>query len=205
MPTDPCGRLTANPCIPVWAADSKSLYINSLVEGVQAIYNVIADPETAFFRITAPNLWFDFGSPFAILQDGTLLTTYCSMDFPTELVSVKDTSIDQLTFENAHLLDQLDKHETEARMVPTADGGQMLTWVLYPPKFDPTKVYPAIQICLGGPEPPRHDRFRTALVRADLRRLHRPEHAGLHGRREDDQGRTLRGQGRRLRRFLRWL
>ena len=137
---------------PVWAADSKSLYINSLVEGVQAIYNVIADPETAFFRITAPNLWFDFGSPFAILQDGTLLTTYCSMDFPTELVAVKDTSIDQLTFENAHLLDQLDKHETEARMVPTADGGQMLTWVLYPPKFDPTKVYPAIQICLGGPQ-----------------------------------------------------
>jgi preprotein translocase subunit SecE len=27
---------------------------------------VIADPETAFFRITAPNLWFDFGSPFAL-------------------------------------------------------------------------------------------------------------------------------------------
>ena len=98
------------------------------------------------------------------------------MDFPTELVSVKDTSIDQLTFENAHLLDQLDKHETEARMVPTADGGQMLTWVLYPPKFDPTKVYPAIQICLGGPQGTLsqgwsyrwNDRFRPALVRADL-------------------------------------
>ena len=37
-------------------------------------------------------------------------------------------------------------------MVPTADGGEMLTWVLYPPKFDRTKEYPAIEICLGGPQ-----------------------------------------------------
>ena len=137
---------------PLWAADSKSLYFNSLVEGVQGIFNVICDPETAFFRRTAPSLWFDFGTPFGVLQDGTLLTTYCSMDFPTELVSVKDNSIEQLTFENAHLLDQLDKHETEARYVPTADGGEMLTWVLFPPQFDPTKEYPAIEICLGGPQ-----------------------------------------------------
>ena len=137
---------------PVWAADSKSIYFNSLVEGLQGVFNVIADPETAFFRLTGPTLWFDFGSPFAILQDGTLLTTYSSMDFPTELVAVNDNSIHQLTFENEHILSQLDKHETEARMVPTADGGQMLTWVLYPPKFDPTKEYPAIEICLGGPQ-----------------------------------------------------
>ena len=137
---------------PVWAADSKSIYFNSLVEGLQGVFNVIADPETAFFRLTGPTLWFDFGSPFAILQDGTLLTTYSSMDFPTELVAVNDNSIHQLTFENEHILSQLDKHETEARMVPTADGGQMLTWVLYPPQFDPTKEYPAIEICLGGPQ-----------------------------------------------------
>ena len=137
---------------PVWAADSKSIYFNSLVEGLQGVFNVIADPETAFFRLTGPTLWFDFGSPFAILQDGTLLTTYSSMDFPTELVAVNDNSIHQLTFENEHILSQLDKHETEVRMVPTADGGQMLTWVLYPPQFDPTKEYPAIEICLGGPQ-----------------------------------------------------
>ena len=137
---------------PVWAADGKSLYFNSLVEGLQGIFNVIPGPEPSFIRLTAPSLWFDFGTPFAVLQDGTLLTTYCSMDFPTELVAVNDNSIHQLTFENAHILDQLDKHETEARMVPTADGGEMLTWVLYPPQFDPTKQYPAIEICLGGPQ-----------------------------------------------------
>ena len=137
---------------PVWAADSKSIYFCSLVEGLQAIYNVIADPETEFFRLTADNLWFDFNSPFAVLQDGTILTTYCSMDFPTEIVALGDNSIKQLSFENQHILGQLDSHETEARMVKTVDGQDMLTWVLFPPQFDPTKEYPAIEILLGGPQ-----------------------------------------------------
>ena len=137
---------------PVWAADSRSIYFNALAEGIQGIFNIIADRETALFRLTADNLWFDFGSPFAVLQDGTLLTTYCSMDFPTELVSVNDNAVVQLTFENEHLLSQLDKHQTEARMVKTVDGQDMLTWVLFPPKFDPTETYPAIEITLGGPQ-----------------------------------------------------
>ena len=137
---------------PVWAEDGKSLYFSALTEGVGALYNVIADQETAFIRITSPTLWFDFSSPFGILQDGTLLCTYCSMDFPTELVAVHDTSIQQLSFENEPILGQLDKHQTEARMVKTVDGQEMLTWVLYPPQFDPTKTYPAIEICLGGPQ-----------------------------------------------------
>ena len=150
--TDLTDEFAYNAESPVWAADGKSIYFASLVEGVQAIYNVIADPETAFFRLTSPNLWFDFNSPFAVLQDGTILTTYCSMDFPTEIVALGDNSINQLSFENHHILSQLDKHETEARMVKTVDGQDMLTWVLFPPQFDPTKEYPAIEICLGGPQ-----------------------------------------------------
>ncbi|MBO7071283.1 MAG: S9 family peptidase [Bacteroidales bacterium] len=137
---------------PVWAADSKSIYFCSLVEGLQAIYNVIADPETEFFRLTANNLWFDFNTPFAVLQDGTILTTYCSMDFPTEIVALGDNSIKQISFENQHILGQLDSHQTEARMVKTVDGQDMLTWVLFPPAFDATKEYPAIEILLGGPQ-----------------------------------------------------
>jgi len=137
---------------PVWAEDGKSIYFNALAEGIQAIWNVVVEGETDFFRLTADNLWFDFGSPFGILQDGTILTTYMSMDFPTELVAVNDNSIQQITFENEHLLSQLEKHETEARWLTTVDGEKMLTWVLYPPRFDASKTYPAIEICLGGPQ-----------------------------------------------------
>ena len=137
---------------PVWAEDGKSIYFNALAEGIQAIWNVVVEGETDFFRLTADNLWFDFGSPFGILQDGTILTTYMSMDFPTELVAVNDNSIQQITFENQHILSLLEKHETEARWLTTVDGEKMLTWVLYPPRFDASKTYPAIEICLGGPQ-----------------------------------------------------
>ena len=138
---------------PVWAEDGKSIFFAALAEGLQGVFNVVVEAdEPAIFRLTADNLWFDFGSPFGILQDGTLLTTYASMDFPTELAAVNDNAVRQITFENEHILSQLDKHETEARYVKTVDGQEMLTWVLFPPQFDPTKEYPAIEICLGGPQ-----------------------------------------------------
>jgi len=135
---------------PVWSADSQSIYFAALAEGIQGIFNVV--PGSPVQRLTADSLWFDFGAPFGIQQDGTLLTTFMSMDFPTELVAVNDNAVRQITFENAHLLDQLDKHETQARWLDTVDGQKMLTWVLLPPGFDPTKTYPAIEICLGGPQ-----------------------------------------------------
>ena len=135
---------------PVWAADGQSLYFSALAEGIKGIFNVVPGMEPV--RLTADTLWFDFGSPFAVLQDGTLLTTFASMDFPTELVAVTGNAIRQITFENNHLLSQLDKHETEARWIDTVDGQKMLTWVLFPPQFDPSKTYPAVEICLGGPQ-----------------------------------------------------
>ena len=91
-------------------------------------------------------------------EDGeiTLYATWCSMDFPTELVAVKysDNGVEYtpVTHENDHILSQLAEHETEARWLETVDGKKMLTWVLYPPQFDPSKKYPAITICLGGPQ-----------------------------------------------------
>ena len=137
---------------PVWDAGGQSLYFAALAEGLQGIYNVVPQESPVIVRLTSDTLWFDFNAPFGVLQDGTLLTTYTSMDFPAEIVAVNDNSIRQISFENQHLLDQLDKHETEARWLDTVDGQKMLTWVLYPPQFDPSKTYPAIEILLGGPQ-----------------------------------------------------
>jgi dipeptidyl aminopeptidase/acylaminoacyl peptidase len=36
----------------------------------------------------------------------------------------------------------------------TTDGKQMLTWVIYPPHFDPEKKYPTLLFCEGGPQSP---------------------------------------------------
>ena len=146
---------------PVWADDSKGIYFASLAEGLQGIFEAVEGSEGWHVRrLTAEDSWYDFGSPFHVVggEDGevTLYATWCSMDFPTELVAVKysDNGVEYtpVTHENEHILSQLAEHETEARWLYTVDGKKMLTWVLYPPQFDSTKVYPGITICLGGPQ-----------------------------------------------------
>ena len=151
-----------NASSPVWSDDSKSIYFAALAEGLQGMFRAYEEAESwEIERITGENMWYDFGSPFHVAkdEDGTVTyyTTWCSMDFPTELVAVsvgngKDTVYNMITEENAHILNQLTPHETEARYVKTVDGKDMLTWVLYPPQFDPAKEYPSILICLGGPQ-----------------------------------------------------
>lgn len=147
---------------PVWSEDSRSIYFNSLTEGLQAMYEAVCGPERwEIIRITEEDRWNDFGSPFHVIMDEdgtrTFYTTWCSMDFPAELVAVTmpgsgEASYRQISDENGHILSQLDDHKTEAAMVRTVDGKDMLTWILYPPQFDPSKKYPSILICLGGPQ-----------------------------------------------------
>ena len=169
--TDVTEKFKYNTAGPVWSADSKDIYFHSLAEGLQGMFIAkgpdfdvpagarIKPAPWQIERITSENEWYDFGSPFHIAEneDGskTYYTTWCSMDFPTELVAVnvgESVGYTQITHENEHILSQLAEHETEARWLDTVDGKKMLTWVLYPPQFDPSKTYPAITICLGGPQ-----------------------------------------------------
>lgn len=170
-----------NAASPVWSPDSKEIYFNALAEGIQGIFRVTGSGDNMPERITGADLWYDFGSPFHICcKDGrtVLLADFCSMDFPTEFVEItvgkepdtasevrhgmsmksdcsmtgQPVSVRQLTGINSGLLSGLDEVRTEARYIMTVDGKDMLTWVLYPPHFTPSEKYPAILICLGGPQ-----------------------------------------------------
>ena len=160
-PVDITAEFKYNAGGPAWTADSKGILFSALAEGLQGIFEAVEGVEGWHIqRLTEEDLWYDFGSPFHVSyeEDGTptLYTTWCSMDFPTELVAVRCTPegnvCTPVTNENGHILNQLAEHKTEARYIKTVDGKDMLTWVLYPPQFDSTKVYPAITICLGGPQ-----------------------------------------------------
>ncbi|MBQ7210285.1 MAG: S9 family peptidase [Paludibacteraceae bacterium] len=60
----------------------------------------------------------------------------------------------QLTFENKHIYDQVEMGRVVPRWQKTTDGKQMLTWIIYPPEFDPQKKYPTLLYCEGGPQSP---------------------------------------------------
>ena len=160
-PVDATADFKYNVGGPVWDENCKDIYFASLAEGLQGIFRAeSSEAGWKIVRLTDADRWNDFGSPFSVTKTAEggleMLSTWCSMDFPTELVSIVTTpegvEYKSVTTENDHILSLLAEHNTEARYVKTVDGKDMLTWVLYPPQFDPTKKYPSILICLGGPQ-----------------------------------------------------
>jgi dipeptidyl aminopeptidase/acylaminoacyl peptidase len=105
--------------------------------------------------------WADFGS-LQMARDGRhLLAERHSYTAPADLYLVtpnikkpQKTDVQQLTEENKHILDQLDKPTVQQRWVQTTDGQQMLYWVVLPPNFDETRKYPTLLFCEGGPQSP---------------------------------------------------
>ena len=105
--------------------------------------------------------WTDYGS-LQMMNDGQhLLAERHCYTTPADLYLVTPntkkpakTVVEQLTFENKHILDQLDKPSVQQRWVTTTDGKKMLYWVVLPPNFDETKKYPTLLFCEGGPQSP---------------------------------------------------
>ena len=142
----------------VWHGDE--IYFSSMrPTGTQAILKT--DMQGRISQLTNKDWAYDFFSPWYIrnAENGAvdIYTTYYCLNFPVELVKVSvngDASSDfkQISHENEHILKQRDTPTSESIHLKTVDGQQMQCWMLYPPHFDPSKKYPAIEIVLGGPQ-----------------------------------------------------
>ncbi|NMB05985.1 MAG: S9 family peptidase [Bacteroidales bacterium] len=132
-----------------WESDSKTIYLVAPVQGTTQLYatNIATRSITP---ITSGMHDYTSVAP----GDGVLIATRQSLSQPTEIYSV-DLATGQatnLSQENSELLANLTMGEVEERWIETSDGKQMLTWVVYPPDFDPAKQYPALLYCQGGPQ-----------------------------------------------------
>ncbi len=165
-----------------WAPDCKSIYFIAPKDGVTPIFSVrLADKAV---NVVADGT-YDYAS-LAPLADGTLLTMRHCMTAPNEIMSVSaNGEIKQLTNVNTEILAALDMPKVEKRMVPTTDGKLMTTWVIYPPKFDPNKKYPALLYCQGGPQQAVSQmfsfRWNLALMAANGYIVIAPNRRGLPG------------------------
>ncbi len=132
-----------------WSADSKSIYFISNWHALDQIYKLeLANGEIK--KITEG--MHDYTS--VIPAGDKLIGTKMSMSAPVEIYSVteKAGSQTQLTYVNKSIFDQLTVAKIEERWIKTTDGKQMLTWIIYPPHFDPSKKYPTLLYCQGGPQ-----------------------------------------------------
>ncbi len=136
----------------IWAPDSKSLYFSSGARGTYQIYNMqIADG--SYHQVTTGTYNYDSG--LAITPDGkTLVFGRRHMTRPPELYAMNFQSkkITQLTHENDEAYKKIKLVDIKERWVESTDGKKVHCWVLYPPDFDPSKKYPMITYCQGGPQ-----------------------------------------------------
>jgi len=72
----------------------------------------------------------------------------------TELfdINIHNGQMTPLTYVNQDIYENIPLGDVQKRMVRTTDGKQMLTWVIFPPDFDPNKKYPTLLYCQGGPQ-----------------------------------------------------
>ena len=132
------------------------LYFLSVWHGCVNMYSVTQKDEVK--QLTED--WADWTS-LQLANDGKrILATRQSLSAPTDIYmvtpgkSIEKTKIEQLSFENKHILDQLTFGKMQQRWVTTSDGKQMLVWVMLPANYEEGKKYPTLLFCEGGPQSP---------------------------------------------------
>lgn len=139
-----------------WSADSKTLYFLGIWHGCENIYQT--NLKGNVMQIT--DGWNDYGSVQMLNNGKKLLAERHSMSQASELYIVtpgkkeKTAKVEQITFENKHLYDQMTFGKIQQRWTKTTDGKDMMYWIILPAHFDETKKYPTLLFCEGGPQSP---------------------------------------------------
>ena len=133
----------------VWSDDNYSIYFISGIKATEQIYkaNISTKEITQITKGVHDYTSIQFNS-------NVLVGTKMSMSMASEVFKIdeKTGQEQQLTFVNKNIYDKIALGKVEERWVKTTDNKDMLVWVIYPPKFDSTKKYPAVLFCQGGPQ-----------------------------------------------------
>lgn len=132
-----------------WSKTGDKIYFTSDWHAVDQIYSyTLADGKIQ--KLTEGV--HDYTS--VMVAEYGLIGTRMSMSSPVEVFRIDEATgqQDQITFINKSILDQLEMGRVEERWIKTTDNKDMLTWIIYPPGFDPSKKYPTLLYCEGGPQ-----------------------------------------------------
>jgi len=90
------------------------------------------------------------------LKSGVLVSGLVSMSMAPEVseVNMKTGEIKQISFINKTIYESIKMGNVEEKYIKTKDKKDLQMWVVYPPDFDPSRKYPALLFCNGGPQTP---------------------------------------------------
>ena len=139
----------------LWAEDGKKLFFIAPIAGTKQLFEVNLPKKASAEIKQITQGQFDITAMVG-QSNNTMVVTRTDMNHASEIytVNLRNGKMDQLSHVNDDFYDTIKLSQVEKRMVPTTDGKEMLTWVIYPPDFDPNKKYPALLYLQGGPQSP---------------------------------------------------
>lgn len=168
----------------LWSNDGKKIFFTAPVMGTKQLFEITANPNQEVKQITEGQ--FDITGMVGQVGE-TMVVTRTDMNHAAEIftVDLRNGKMAQLTHVNKEFYDEIQMSRVEKRMIPTTDGKQMLTWVIYPPDFDPNKKYPTLLYLQGGPQSPLSQfysfRWNFQLMAANGYIIVAPNRRGMPG------------------------
>ncbi len=139
----------------IWSEDGSKIYYNAPIGGTVHVFQIEV-PVGKNTRSKPKQIsegQFDVNG--IIGQSGDHLVVYRrDMNHATEIynLNIGTGEMKQLSEANNEIYKDIKMSKIEKRIVRTTDGKDMVTWVIYPPDFDPKKKYPTLLYCQGGPQ-----------------------------------------------------
>ncbi len=130
-------------------ADNQTLYFTCAYQGTTRIFSTtISGKEVGKVAEGA----FDLGP--VTLKSGVLVAEQYSMSMAPELsrIDMASGEVKQISFINKTIYESVRMGKTAEKYIKTKDNKDLQMWVIYPPDFDPSKKYPALLFCEGGPQ-----------------------------------------------------
>jgi dipeptidyl aminopeptidase/acylaminoacyl peptidase len=142
-----------------WSNDGKKIYFYTAIDGAVHLFSV--DAPTTLPTTYKANIKqitkgdFDVRSIVGQLGN-TLIIERTDMNHAPEIyaVDLSTGNMKQISNANDEFYNSITLSKIERKYFTAADGKALLTWVIYPPNFDPTKKYPTLLYCQGGPQSP---------------------------------------------------
>jgi dipeptidyl aminopeptidase/acylaminoacyl peptidase len=90
------------------------------------------------------------------VKSGKMISQITSMSMAPEICSIDMAagSVKKITSINNYIYDHISMGRVEEKYVKTKDNKDLQNWIIYPPDFDPSKKYPLLLFCKGGPQGP---------------------------------------------------
>lgn len=138
-----------------WSNDGNKIYFNAPVGGTIQLFEVDVNFKMKKMPTIKQLTKGDFDiADIKEIVGGKAIVTKTDINHAAEIyvVDLKSGALTQITNENKSIFDNIALSDVKARTIKTTDGKDMLAWVVYPPNFDPTKKYPTLLYCQGGPQ-----------------------------------------------------